>query len=708
MLAEIAVTGVVTWLLLAWFFDRVIEQADASVLNVPYTASALRAGASWTEHLYRFGVVGGSAMQPIGGASPFVQLCALLGVSATTTMNALTCLLQSLVAFFGVKTAEALAGRTTNAGERIVATWLCGFAPALGWRIAVGDDHLILGLLPFLAVTTLAWCARARTLNAVTVLIAAAATAHGVSGVGAQSVVYGATFGAPIVVAAFARRWTQREWLAVGVLVGGVLVVLPRLLSLAAYSVGDDAARGVGDSVAYSYGAATWSDWLGSLPWARALAHGAATTINEQNIPLGPLIVLVAGVRATRRIGAVVLACAVVAILFACGVWPLRMLSVLPVIGAFRVPARAILPAVVMLAPLALAAFLASRPDATTRDAEPAANTTRRDVVVLVVAALVIVGGAAIPGIVREALAWLGCAGVVVALKRKPGFAFPALALVAALGVVAFDERFPRDLPHQRIEQLADLREALLARAPALRSDLTRVELISPPLPYDMSTAWAADLGSLDGVWYPPRRFLALLSALKGRPVPVTTCVFQLARDPTFRVLQQLYNVQLGVAFTPQGLALESLPTTNGAAWFPARVTTGDAAAFGAAMHASTDLRADLAATAWRSDGPASQCTGASVRSVTTDGQQARIDVTTDAVCTLVVATNYVAMLAATDEAGHALPTFPIDIALTGITVPAHAQRIDLAPRAPPAWWAAFVVLGLVLVGGAAWRASRS
>jgi hypothetical protein len=306
VLAEIAAIVVGTWLLLAWLFDRVIEQADASVLNVPYIASALRAG-PWTDHLYRFGVIGGSAMQPIGGASPFVELCSLLGISPTTTANALTCLLQIFVAFLGVKTAEALATtwrgspRQLTLPERIVAVWLYAFAPAIGWRLAVGDDHLILGLLPFLAVTTLAWCARAGMLNVTTVLVAAAAAAHGVSGVGAQSVVYGATFGAPIAIAAFARRWTRGEWVAAAAVIGGVLVLLPRLVSLAAFSVSDDAARSVGESVAYSYSASTWSDWLGSIPWARALAHGTAATLNEQNIPLGPLLILIAATRSARR-----------------------------------------------------------------------------------------------------------------------------------------------------------------------------------------------------------------------------------------------------------------------------------------------------------------------------------------------------------------------------------------------------------------------
>lgn len=709
VIAEITVIVLATWLLLAWLFDRSIEQADATVMNVPYAASQLRAGFDWTHLLYRFGIVGGSPMQEIGGAPPLVQLCAALGVSATLTANAILWAQQIFIAFFGIKTAEALASawsgapRALTLAERIVATWLCAFAPGIAWRFAIGDDQLVIGLLPFLAITTLAWCARARTLNVTTVLVAAAAAAQGISGWGAQSIVYSATFGAPIAIAAFARRWTRREWIAVAAVLGGVLLVLPRLVNLAAYSSSGDAVRSIHGAVAYSYTPSVLADWAGSLPWTRALAHGVYPGINEQNVPIGPLIVIIAATRASRRLGAVVLACALLAILYALDVWPVNQLASLPVVGAFRVPARAIQPAIMMIAPLAVAAFAVHR----------APERPRREAIIVALAALVVAGGAAVPGIAREVLAWLAVGALVVRgrLPRLASAAFPLFALVAALGVVAFDERFLRDVPHERIEELAALRATLIGVDPSVASPLTRVEIVDPPPPYDMSTAWAADLSSLDGVWYPPRRFLSLLAALKGRPVPLTTCVFSLGHDPVFPILQQLYNVKLAVAVRKTGVDAQPLPPTNGPAWFPARVVAGDEAAFGAALRASHDLRADLAATAW---GPEpSTCTGATVRGVTTDrdGQRASIAVSTTQPCALVVATNFVEMFVATDEAGHRLRVFPIDVALTGIDVPAGAQTIELVPQAYTPWWsylAAWLGGALVLLAAvASYRSPR-
>src|SRR5687767_7766180 len=98
---------VVTWLLLGWVPGEPITQGDGTWLVAPYTNSALAAGADWTDHLYRFGVIGGSEMHPFGGTTPLVQLAALLGLSTTATLNATTIFIQLCFAVFGAKLAHA-------------------------------------------------------------------------------------------------------------------------------------------------------------------------------------------------------------------------------------------------------------------------------------------------------------------------------------------------------------------------------------------------------------------------------------------------------------------------------------------------------------------------------------------------------------------------------------------------------------------------
>ena len=84
-------------------------------------------------------------------------------------------------------------------------------------------------------------------------------------------------------------------------------------------------------------------------------------------------------------------------------------------------------------------------------------------------------------------------------------------------------------------------------------------------------------------------------------------------------------------------------------------------------------------------------------------GQDARLVVDSPGRCTLVVATNYVHTLRATSEGtGTDLAVFPIDLALTGIEVPAGHTTILLGPRAVLPWWSRLgFVLGLGLLATA-------
>jgi hypothetical protein len=204
------------------------------------------------------------------------------------------------------------------------------------------------------------------------------------------------------------------------------------------------------------------------------------------------------------------------------------------------------------------------------------------------------------------------------------------------------------------------------------------------------------------------------VSALAGRVVPPTTVVWQLTRSRAFPVLQQLYNVTYAVQLPT---SITALPATPGPAWFPAQIEIADdAPAVAAAIAArGADLRATLLATAWLVRGDphlptASTCAGARVRTVTTDdtGQTARIEAEVPAGgCVLVVATSYIGALRAT-AGDMPLPVFPIDVALTGIAVPAGRVSIFLTPvPVIPMWTRGASILGLALLGFAIAQAHR-
>src|SRR5262249_19698042 len=133
-----------------------------------------------------------------------------------------------------------------------------------------------------------------------------------------------------------------------------------------------------------------------------------------------------------------------------------------------------------------------------------------------------------------------------------------------------------------------------------LASPLARVEIANTQ-PYDVDTAFAAQLSSLDGNFNPPRRFLELIGALRGKPMPPVVVVIRALGSSAFPVLQQLYNVHAVVESRPgssqreasccdhegsgssrreasccdhEGSSIEILADTPGAAWFPAQIET--------------------------------------------------------------------------------------------------------------------------------------
>jgi hypothetical protein len=226
-----------------------------------------------------------------------------------------------------------------------------------------------------------------------------------------------------------------------------------------------------------------------------------------------------------------------------------------------------------------------------------------------------------------------------------------------------------------------------------------------------MSTAFAAGLPTLDGAWFPTRRFLALLSALRGSPMPSTAGVFDLTRERYFPLLADLYDVHYVLDMSH---ALHARPGAIRKAWVPAEVAVvADTDAIGDAIRrgASTDHTAWVLQTDAIPELP-EICTGA-VLDAHADprGQDAIITVDLATPCLVVVATNVVASMRAASDVGE-LPVVPVDIALAGVVAPPGQHTITLGP-APfvPGWARAGTLLGLLALAGAialAIRANRS
>ncbi|MGE0396384.1 MAG: hypothetical protein AB7T06_06670 [Kofleriaceae bacterium] len=718
LLGEALVVIVVTWFALGWsLVGRTIHQADGNVLGDPLVRGAIEAGSDWSDYLYRFGVLGGSKLHEFSGTMPIVQLCAWLGLPTTIAVNIVTVFVQLGFAFFGAKIATASAPQRLPV--RIGLVWLCGFAPVLAWRLAWGHENLLIGLLPFVATAAMLWCARARTASTFSLVFTAFVVCNGITGLGAQTVIYGAVFGLPIVVAIVldgTPRWTREHTRVVVSLLAGVLVALPRLVPMIAHAAGDDATRSLGETVTYSYGDPVIADWIESLPWTHELAQRSSlVALHERNYPIGPLLVFLPLLwhrTRNRWLGWALILSTALAILFALDVHPIStaLLSAIEPLNAFRVPARATLPVTTLLPPLLVAGLLAW----TVPPSEQARAPSWPWLAVLV-GLVALIAHRSVVAVIAEPLVWLACGGLLVAIlmgRARREAVLSITVLVGALGVVAFEARFPTHVPVDQIEDgPAELRAAVLAQAPELASPLARVEIADPSPPFAMSSAWAAGLSTLDGVWYPPRRFLVLLNALMDNRYPSTSAVFTLSGTSGFPVLQQMYNVTRLVSLAQGGII--ALPETPGAAWFPREVTVIDRPAQFALALSDVNLHDAIRDRAWalRSEVPSIpvRCENARVTGTRVDdrGQSVAIGVELAQPCVLVVATNYVSTMVAT-VAGVRTRVFPIDIALTGIEVPAGATEVvlDVEVRVP-IWTRIAQVLGFLLLAGLAALAAR-
>jgi hypothetical protein len=726
MLATSLAVVPLTWLILGWRWPLSVSGHDG-LANVLVLLQVLgQAEGDWSRLAYRADLLGGMKLRDAVGPFPVFTSLARVGFSPTAILDLASFVLQSVIAFLGVRTAADLArswsGRHVRPGFwlRLAGVWACGFAPVLGWKIGAGHQTLLTGMLPFLAGFALVVAAGAGTASATLVLVAAAALAGGVLFTGHQMVVYGAIFGAPILAGAWWARGRRSRDLVLPVAtgLGAILVVMPELWGVIAHAFSTDSLRALhGMRIAYSYLTGQPLDWLGSLLWARDVLRPSVPPLlhHEVNNPMGPMLLLLALVpwSRARALGIGLCVSAAAALLFSMNAHPFSdaLVLLLPPLGSFRVPTRAFLPALFLLPVLAMAGVL-TKATGNERGKAPWA---------LLAAAVLYL----LPPLPRELTGWAVAAAVTLPLPRFGRWpSVPAMAaflVLAGGGLAAFRERvisfdgFPDG-------------EALLARAhdvgdearraqPALASPLVRV---SPSFEWPellSNTAVAGGLSSLDGYYFPQRRLVELMCAARGQPFQPNSLLLRFPPErPSSRALFQLYNVAWRL---DESGAVRPLGETAGPAWFARRLIRTDS--FRALGRELVALREGLAFQArravWLVDPDPmvagagllaavdARCADARVESVDTPGgvtvATARVLTPTD--CPLTFAMNYAETLQATARMndGRAQPAivFPAYGALAGVWVPRGAAEVTVTARVPrPPLSALWRALGAALL----------
>jgi hypothetical protein len=758
-----AVVPLTWWLLLGWSGSRAIAGHDelASLHNLLSIREIVETGEGWRALVYRPDVLGGFKGRDTAGAFPLFSLLAAIGLGPTTTSVWSAFIVQALLAFLGCRAAADL----TALGDgppcdltpigRTGVIWLCGFAPVLAWRLAFGHLNLVVGLLPFAAALALVAAAAARTLTLALGVASAAALVLGLLHAGQQIVVYGAVFGAPIMLGLWLSRgapWRRLES-PVLITIGAFLVALPAFWGVLAHARGSDAARPLGTAiVTYDFVTSTLGDWLTSLPWTRALAapDRAPSLHHEVNYPFGPLVLLLALLpwRRARALAIGLAITAVAVIVLSMDLRPLSraLLASIPPLRSFRVPARAALPLIWAFSILSVAALARwDRTEVRAPMSAPRSSRRRKDRTER---------RRPMAASWREHLAWLGIPVAILLFVAPPplrdvaalalvvatvavlwrGGAVPVAMVLLVLGacsVSAFRERLlPFPEPPRHFAEADSLGAAVRRIKPELDSTLSRVRLDLEIPVFTVNSAYAAGLASLDGYGAPTGRFSRLVFELRGDRYQPTANFFKLpAGDPAFSALRQLYNVSWNVTLPARGrLALTPLGPTAGSAWFSTSTTRLDdltalarelrGAGESLGHRASEVLWLDKAdPLAARADVPATldpRCREAQVRKVSAPrrGHEIVATTSTPAACPLTFATNFTEDLRATAilTDGHRLDLtpFPAYGALTAVMAPAGTAEFRLRAEPPKLPFAmAWVAVGLTCCAAAAWLIVR-
>lgn len=733
LLALAAVMVPATWrLLLGWSWPQLIAGHDGIATVFLAIRELVAAHGRWADLAYRADLFGGMKMRDAIGPLPVLALLARLPLSPTAVFNVFTFLIQVVIAFLGVRTATDLArawaspDRRATWLERAAGVWMCGFAPALAWRLAYGHHTLVVGGLPFLAAAALLAAAGAGTATVTLLIVAGAALVNGILFTGHQMVLYGAIFGGPILLGLWKSCGGRpRALLAVALACGAALLVaLPGFWGVLAHAFGTDSLRALGRmQLTYAWLTSQPLDWISSIPWTRRAVPFRRPVLfhHEINYAAGPLLVLLALVpwRRARPLAVGVGASVLLVLLFSMNVHPFSdaLLVLLPPLNTFRVPPRAILPALSLLPVMVWAAILAR------------SDRPRGGMAILALAAGAIFF--MLPSLAREVVGWsVALALVWLALKVRrvlPAVAWSALLMVTAAGsVAAFHERLLPFVPGEAALRAAEqVGEAAMRAQPDLASPLVRV-LAVPEVPdFGANTAFAQRLSSLEGYFFPSRRFVELVCALRGQEYQPNQLIVRLPEDhPTSWPMLQLYDVGWRVRAVPGSeTVVEPLTAPAGPAWFSAGFTRADS--FATLGRALLPLGADLGRRAqeslWlvsadpRVAGaalPASvdpACGSAIVREVRARRGAGEVAALVDAPaeCPLTFAMSYAETLRATVTLNggqrRAATVFPAYGALAAVWVPRGATEVHVDAVVPsPPWPAAWIVLGLGLLVAAA------
>ncbi len=694
------------WLFFSWSPGELIDQHDNLMTGYVYKQQFIEVQGDWKRFLYWPQLLGGVKVHDITGSLPIVEMLVALGADYVTISNVSVFFVQILFGYFcthimfGLTTAVLGGTKASNLATLIPAGLLFAFLPVLGWRMTHGHLAIIMGLFVFLCMTSLILDEINGRRSPIRFLLALLALTNTFQYNGFQTMYYSVLFGAPIVLALILAppgfKFSERcRWLVFPLIVFlcALLFSVPKLMGMFANAFSDEVGRAAGQNVIYSYTVATIADWLSSIPWSTNFipADRAQFLHHEVNYPLGAVALLCLLVKPTPALVKVyvgisisILACIVIS----SNVKPLSnfLVSLIPMLDAFRVPARGILVPLTFMSILGVALL--------TLLIGTASKTDNEVWKVWMLCFLAIILAALAPALVADLLLAALVVGLLVFKKQCVSETYLlTLSIFAGAAIAAYGTRV--DVPIENPispEIVLPFRNTILSQAPELAEPLNRAQVLVQLQGMGYNSALVMGISSLTGYWYPPSRYGRLFAEVNGYQYSPASAVFHNnAEFAGYSVLNRLYNVQASIGQDQGQLIVTPMEATLGKAWFSTRITWQSSLA-----ELAVDLKragnAGLQQSArLLTEDPATQV----LKAAGLDCQHGEligirdtaalfplhIDVSTKGKCLLTVSMNYSNIFSAVDQDGSQLTLVPTYGALLGVIATEATQRITITPQ---------------------------
>lgn len=698
---------IIWWLVLGWSPGYLIDQHDNLQTGYVYQQQLSRASGDWTKLLYWPQIMGGVKAHDVTGSLPIVQLLAYWGASSLFISNLSVFFVQILFSYFCTRSTLGLSRVILQNDKKIpyLAMALVGilfsFLPLLGWRLSYGHQSIVLGLFVFLCMTSLLLDEISGKRSALSLLLAILALTHCFQYNGYQLIYYSVILGAPILIAlAFANpgqnQLSRLKWFIYPGLVflSALLIGLPKFVGMLGNALGDEMGRVVGSDVIYSYTIATIGDWASSIPWSASYIPESRPSLYHQevNYPLGPLVFLLLLVKLNRPLLRIFIGLGTslfLALVISMNIQPLSgaLISIVPLLESFRVPARAILPFLLFLSLMSTAVLLKLIADAGSK------YLLWQSALLAVVSAALFVRNTPLT---NDIVLVLLVSVLFVLLRRginRPEIAMVTLALFTGAAVAAFNERIVPPLENPISNTIiSQIHESLVTQAPELAEPLNRAFTNIRLRGIGFNSAFLMDISTLSGYWFPLRRSAQLTAALNNKPYDPIVAVFH--NDPSqagYEVLNHLYNVGWSIDQVGDELKVHKLGETWGKTWISKEIVWQNSLAELVNTLRKNVENNEKSIMPLLSGDPATapvrsydvDCRSAGIPSVS-DGQPffpLNIKVDVEGQCLLTVAMNFANNLKVVNQDGIRLQTFPSHGALLGIIVGQDSQHIIINPE---------------------------